>query len=87
MLRVIKGTNWGADKKTMLNIYTAVILSKIEYGSEAYHSASDKQLGKLQTLQNRALRIILGAVQCTEVVTLHAEAGLYPLCIRREEDK
>ena len=33
ILQAVAHKNWGSDRKTLLNLYTAIILSKINYGS------------------------------------------------------
>jgi len=35
-LRLLKDTNWGAEKRPLLNIYRSIIQPVIEYGMEAY---------------------------------------------------
>ena len=46
-MRAVSGTSFGADKLTLKNLYNALILSKIEYGLQAYASASKTQLARL----------------------------------------
>ena len=33
LLRVLCGTNWGADRKTLLCIYNAYVVSRLQYGA------------------------------------------------------
>ena len=44
VLRLVSGSTFGADKVTLLRLYKALILSKIDYGSQAYevHSKSSR---------------------------------------------
>ncbi|WP_435336452.1 hypothetical protein, partial [Klebsiella pneumoniae] len=44
LLRVLSHTSWGADRKTLLFLYKSLILSKLDYGSEIYSSATDARL-------------------------------------------
>ena len=83
-LKAIKGLKWGAAKQCLLNIYKGLILSKLNYGSVAFNSASPNILLKLQTIQNRALRIITGAPNHTNIFNLLAETAEIPLDLHRE---
>ena len=50
VLRLVSGTTFGADKVTLLRLYKALILSKIDYGSQAYNSANASELSKLDKI-------------------------------------
>lgn len=65
-------------------IYKSLILSKLTYGGIVCWSAHTKELGKLQKTQNRALRICYRAPRYTSNLTLHTNAKLYPLHLRRK---
>ena len=56
LLRVLSHTTWGADRKTLFRLHTALILSKIDYGCQAYASASNSILKKLDSVHNNGLR-------------------------------
>ena len=86
LLRMISGTDWGADKKSLMLLYQALILSKINYGSVAFNSASDAQLRILQTIQNKALRLIAGAVPGTPANLLQAELACMPIDLQMEQN-
>ena len=57
---------WGSDSETLQTVYLSLVRSKIMYGCEVYHRATKNrqartnQLHKLDILQNKALRLILG---------------------------
>lgn len=85
LLRVVSGTTFGADKKTLLILYKALILSKLDYGAQAYNSASENILKTLNIIQNHALRIATRAYRSTPINALEVECGLKPLHLRREE--
>jgi hypothetical protein len=61
LLRVVAHTNWGADSATLLKLYRSHIRSKLDYGCVVYGSARKSYLNALNTIQNSALRICLGA--------------------------
>lgn len=85
LLRLVSGTSFGADKKTLLNLYKSLILSKLDYGAQAYHSACRTLLKTLDIIQNHALRIATGAFRTTPINALEVESGIKPLTLRREE--
>ena len=77
----------GANKKSLLTIYRAVIRSIIDYGSIAYNSASENKKHKLQIIQHKALRIACGAFCSTSTAALQVECGEreLPLDLRRTQ--
>ena len=85
LLRLVSATTFGADKLTLLNLYKSLILSKLDYGAQAYYSAQKTSLKKLDLIQNTALRIITGARKTTLINALELECGLKSLTLRREE--
>ena len=85
LMRLVSGTTYGADKKILLTLYKALLLSKIDYGAQAYNSASKSLLSKLDIIQNHALRIATRAYYSTPINALEVECGIKPLHLRREE--
>ena len=85
LLRALSGTDWGANKRTMLMLYRTLIRSVIDYGSIAYDSASKSSKQKLNLIQSKALRICCGAMSMTPVAALQVECGETPLDLRRRE--
>ena len=85
LMRMVSGTSFGADKKTLLMIYMSLIRSKLDYGCQAYMSASPAQLARLDKIQNNALRIATGAYKSTSVQAMEVECNIMPLSLRREE--
>jgi hypothetical protein len=59
IMRSIRGKEWGTDKKCLYKFYEALILCKIYYGCIIYNSSNDKQKQRLQTMQNKAVKISL----------------------------
>ena len=60
LIKSIKGQELETDKIALHRIYQTIILSKINYGSIIYNSASNHLLDKLQIIQNKALKTIIG---------------------------
>ena len=83
ILRVVAHTDWGADKKTLLHIYRALVRSKLDYGSIIYGSARPSVLKSLDPIHHQGLRLCLGAFRTTPVYSLYAEAGEPSLSHRR----
>ena len=57
LLKLLSGTDWGCKPKTLMRLYKSYVRPVMEYGSIVMLSASKGQLKKLQTVQNRAIRI------------------------------
>ena len=83
-LKMVTKTWWGADVKTALVFYKSYIRSIIDYGCTLYGSASKSTLKSLDIIQNKAIRICLGAMKSSPVDALHVEALEPPLSLRRE---
>ena len=85
VLRIITFCKWSSDYDTLLRIYTALILSKIDYSCFLYGTAARSHLDKLDRIQYACIRLILGALKCTPTYKLEAEANIMPLDIRRRQ--
>ncbi|XP_067676368.1 uncharacterized protein [Haliotis asinina] len=84
-MRAVSGSSWGANSETLLTLYKSLIRSKIDYGCEAYHSASQSALSRLENIQYQALKLVTGAATCTSHQALLVETGELPLHLRREK--
>ena len=85
LLRVVAHTAWGADQQTLLHLYRSLIRSKLDYGSIVYGSASGSYLHMLDSIQNHALRLCLGAYRTSPSSILCVLANEPPLYIRRRK--
>ena len=85
LMKAVSGTSFGADKPTLLMLYKALVRSKIEYGCQAYKSATKTALKRLTGIQYTALRIALGALHGTKHSHLLIESGELPLTERMLE--
>lgn len=83
LLRTLTRTSWGADRKSMLLIYRALVRSKLDYASIVYSSANQTDLQLLDSIHHTGLRIVTGAFKSSPVLSLCAEAGEPPLMFRR----
>ena len=78
-MRALAGSNWGADRELLLNIYTTYIRPKMLYGISAVASTSKTYRDKLERIQNSALRIAIGARNTSPIKALQAETNILPL--------
>lgn len=85
VLKVVSHFDWGADRKTLLRLYSALCLSKLDYACQIYSSACKTNLEKLDIAHNMGLRICTGAYRTSPVASIHVDSGLPPLAIRRDE--
>ena len=83
ILRSISATNTGADRSTLLKLYTSWIRPVIEYSSICYATASPKTLQKLDKLQSQALKIVTGATRTASNPATHFVTNTPSLGIRR----
>ena len=83
-MSMVTGTSFGADKKTLFMLYMSLIRSKLDYGCQAYMSASHAQLHRLDVIQNTALRLATGAYKSTSSKSLEVECNIMPLSLRRD---
>ena len=60
LLRLLKGTNWGARPYTIIKSYNCFIRPVLEYGSLITRALRDSQVKEMQIFQNRCLRLALG---------------------------
>ena len=85
LIRVLAHTNWGADTRTLLRLFRAVIRSKMDYGCIAFMNGNKKALASLDVLHRDGLRLCLGAFKSSPKESLYVEANELPLGLRREE--
>lgn len=85
LLRVVAGSNWGANFSTLKMLYLALLRSKLEYGSFLYDTAAKSNLIILDRIQYKAIRIMLGALKCTNVNKLEMAAQILPLSLLRKK--
>ena len=86
LMRSVSGNKWGASKKALLIIYRTLIRSRLDYGCEAYYTASKIHLAKLDQIQSACLRICCGAFKGTATSALQQDCGEMSLCLRRKRN-
>ena len=77
-------TTWGARRQTLLMVYKALVLSKLDYGSPIYSSASRNTLKSLDLIHTRGLRLCTGAFKSSPNTSVCCESGEPPLPLHRD---
>jgi len=85
LLRTVSSSSWGADSTTTMNLYRALVRSKMDYGAIVYGSASAAALAPLNTVANDAMRIATGAFRTTPISSLQILTNEPSLELRRQE--
>lgn len=84
ILRVLSGVWWGSHPFCQRLIYNAIIRSVIDYGCIILEPCNYGALHKLDLIQYRALRIIIGAMKSSPVNALQVECADPPYKLRRQ---
>ena len=83
ILKILANKNWGADQEILRRTYIAVVRSKLDYACIIYGSGTPSLCETLETINNQAARIILGAFRTSPKASCIAEANLTTLSFRR----
>jgi ribonuclease HI len=86
-LNIIKAVSrvwWGAHPSTLKTLYIALIRSHLEYGAFLMEPLPHYLSLKLDRVQAKCLRIILGAMRSSPLIALQAECVEMPLFLRRK---
>jgi hypothetical protein len=84
ILRKLAGTNWGAHEKILKTVYLGTVRPILEYGSSAFMTTAKTNQHRLDKIQNKALRIITGAMKLTPIKAMENSTAITPLAKRRE---
>ena len=79
ILKITSGTDWGADRYSILLLYKNLVRQKLEYGCTLYSATSTANLSTITVIQNTCLKIATGAFKSTRTEILEVEAGIYPI--------
>ena len=83
LLKTIASSKRKTNSSILLNVYKALILPRLEYGCQAYSSATAEKLRILDPVHHQGLRICLGAFRTTPIVSLYVESNINSLENRR----
>ena len=84
LLRMLKGTSWGASKRPLLSLYRTFLQSVIEYGMEAYFFSALSSVDPILKIQNEALRICTVAMKSTPLICLQHACQEMPVNLRHK---
>ena len=84
LLKTIYKGRTAIKPSTLLNLYKALVLSKLDYGCIVMADHSKTALKKLETVQNDILRSITKTRMSTPSAALNLETGIIPLNARRQ---
>jgi len=84
-LRALAGGSHGANATVLKIMYTGLIRPIIDYAASTLITLGMTRIQKIETVQNEALRIILGVNRTAKVECLRKEAGIVSLYDRIKE--
>lgn len=84
VLRSLSGVWWGAHPFSQKILYNAIIRSHMDYGLFLLDPSTKTSLNKLDKIQYKCLRIILGAMKSSPTNALQVECVDPPLALRRQ---
>ena len=73
VLKVLAATEWGADSTVLLQLYRALVRSKLDYGI-VYGSARKSYVKLLDPVHHQGLQLSLGVFRTSPVQSLYIEA-------------
>ncbi|XP_060873971.1 uncharacterized protein LOC132947738 [Metopolophium dirhodum] len=83
IIKMLSHTSWGSKSYVLLTIYKSLILSKLNYRSFIWTTASKSITKKLDTIHNAGLSISIGAYRSSPIPSIYNLACTPPLDIRR----
>ena len=86
ILKKLAGTQWGANLKTLKQVYIGSVRPVLEYGSSTFVTEASTALQKLDKVQNTGLRIISGGMKSIPIHEMESLAGLKSLKEQKEEN-
>lgn len=83
-MRALSGVWWGSHPYCQKLLYNALVRSHFDYGSFIFEPRNKEGLEKLNKIQAKCLRIILGAMKSSPKIALMTECVNPPLDLRRQ---
>lgn len=84
ILKRLAGSTWGTNLHTLVTTYKSYVQPVLTFGEEVMICASDSVNKNLEVVQNKALRIITGAIKTTPIAAMEMVTGIKPLKFSRE---
>jgi len=82
ILKYLSHPRTGCNRKLLLQLYRTLIRSQLDYGAPIFSNTCKSSLKLLDSIQSAALRLSLGALRTSPVLSICAEAGEPPLHYR-----
>ncbi|XP_055861377.1 uncharacterized protein LOC129921966 [Biomphalaria glabrata] len=83
IIKHLAGTSWGAEKKTLRQLYTGYVRSVMDNCLSIQVAANKTYQSSLDTIQNQALRLISGGMRTTPTAACEIDSNIEPLKLRR----
>ena len=84
LLKKLASTSWGADKRTLRQLYLGYVRSTMDYTLALQSISSKSTITSLDKIQNNALRFISGALRSTPTAACEIHTNVEPMHIRRQ---
>ncbi|XP_061708282.1 uncharacterized protein LOC133518624 [Cydia pomonella] len=84
ILRALSGVWWGSHPYCQKLLYNAIIRSHMDYGSFILEPCNKEALERLDLIQAKCLRIVLGAMRSSPKNAMQVECVEPPLALRRQ---
>ena len=80
IMKMLAGTSWGQQRESLLSFFKCIIKPLFTYAAPIWFpNTSKSSIGRLQVVQNAALRIALGCHLMTSMDHLHIESKTLPV--------
>lgn len=84
ILRALSGVWWGSHPYCQKLLYNAIVRSHLDYAAFIFEPCNRMGLEKLNLIQAKCMRIILGAMKSSPNIALQVECADPPLDLRRQ---
>lgn len=84
VMKALAGVWWGAHPLTLKLVYNALVRSVLDYCSYLIEPCNKEALRKLDSIQAKCLRIVIGAMKSSPINALQVECAEPPLNLRRQ---
>ena len=84
IVKRLASTQWGANKKTLRQLYIGYVRSTMEYNLALQSISSDTTQSSLDKVESNAVHFIAGAMRSTSTAACHIHTNIQPLGLRRE---
>ena len=84
VMRKLAGTTWGANEQILNTVYEGSVRPVLEFSSTTWSTTAKTNQQSLDKIQNRALRIITGAMKSTPITFMEQTTAIQPLQQRQQ---